>query len=55
VLDSYHINNRSSGCDVVVRKVILRRDVKHEMPGKITHEKVVARIGTKPLTLEERE
>jgi hypothetical protein len=35
------------------REIILQKDIKHEMPRKITHEKVVAHIGTKPVKLDE--
>ena len=43
------------GWDVRRREVTLNKAVKHEMPGKITHEKVVVRIGTEPLKLEDTE
>jgi hypothetical protein len=33
------------------RQVVLDKEMKQEPPGKITHEKIVARIGTEPLKL----
>jgi hypothetical protein len=36
---------------VARREVILEKAVKHETPGKITHEKVTERIGTEPSKL----
>ena len=43
------------GWDVARREVILDKAVKYETPGRITHEKIVARIGTEPLKLEPTE
>jgi hypothetical protein len=40
------------GWDLSRREVVLDKAVKHETLGSITHEKIVARIGIKPLTLQ---
>jgi hypothetical protein len=45
-LHTYDVKWDVSGWDVTRREVILDKAVKHEMPGRITHEKIVARIGT---------
>jgi hypothetical protein len=54
-LHKYDVRWEVSGWDVARREVILDKAVKHEMPGNITHEKVLARIGTEPLKLEPTE
>jgi len=54
-LHKYDVKWEFMGWDVARREVILDKAVKYEMPGRITHEKVVARIGTEPLKLEPTE
>ena len=54
-LRTYDIKWEVTGWDAERREIILDKEVKHEMPGKITHEKVVARIGTEPLKFEDTE
>jgi hypothetical protein len=54
-LHRYNVQWVVTGWNVARREVILEKAVKHEMPGRITHEKVVARIGTQPLKLEPNE
>ena len=51
-LHTYDVRWDVSDWDVARREVILDKAVKHEMPGGITHEKIVARIGTELLKLE---
>ena len=51
-LHMYDVKWEVSGWDVARREVVLDKEVKHEMPGRITHEKIVARISTKPLQLQ---
>jgi len=52
-LRTYDVKWKVTGWDIARREIVLRKDVKHEGPGRITEEKVVARIGTKPLTFED--
>ena len=40
------------GWDATRLKIILDREVKHEVEHRITHERTVADLGTKPLKLE---
>jgi hypothetical protein len=54
-LHTYDVTWEVTGWDVQRREITLDKAVKHEMPGRITHEKVVARIGTKPLRLDPTE
>jgi hypothetical protein len=54
-LHRYDVQWEVTGWNVARREVILEKAVKHEMPGRITHEKVVACIGTQPLKLEPNE
>jgi hypothetical protein len=51
-LHSYDVKWQVTGWDVLRREIILDKEVKHETPGRITHEKIVARIGTEPLELK---
>jgi hypothetical protein len=44
-----------SGWHVLRREIVLDKQVKYKFPGRITHEQIVARIGTKPLKLEPTE
>jgi hypothetical protein len=44
-----------AGWHVLRREIVLDKQVKYKFPGKITHEQIVARIGTKPLKLEPTE
>jgi hypothetical protein len=48
-LHRYDVKWEVTGWDVARREITLDKAVKHEMPGRITHEKVTARIGTEPL------
>jgi len=54
-LHAYDVKWEVTGWDVPRREITLDKAVKHEMPGEITHEKIVARIGTTPLTLDPTE
>jgi hypothetical protein len=54
-LHTYDVKWEVTGWDVQRREVTLDKTVKQEMPGKITHEKIVARIGTNPLRFEPTE
>ena len=54
-LHRYDVQWEVTGWNVARRDVILEKAIKHEMPGRIRHEKVVARIGTQPLKLEPNE
>ena len=51
-LHSYDVKWEVTDWDVSRREVVLDKEVKHETPGRITHEKIVARIGTEPLELK---
>jgi hypothetical protein len=51
-LHSYDVKWEVTGWDVSRREIILDKAVKHETPGRITNEKIVARIGTEPLELK---
>jgi len=51
-LHSYDVQWEVTGWDVSRREVVLDKAVKHEAPGRITHEKIIARIGTEPLKLQ---
>jgi hypothetical protein len=51
-LQSYDVKWEVTGWDAPRREIILDKAVKHETPGRITHEKIVARIGTEPLELK---
>jgi hypothetical protein len=48
-LHRYDVQWDVTDWDVSRREVVLDKAVKHETPGRITHEKIVARIGTEPL------
>src|SRR5437764_8807231 len=48
-LHAYDVKWEVTGWDVRRREITLDKAMKPEMPGEITHEKVVARIGTTPL------
>ena len=52
-LRTYDVKWEVTGWNIAQREIVLRKDVKHEGPGRITHKKVVARIGTKPLKFED--
>jgi hypothetical protein len=54
-LRTYDVKWEVVDWNVARREIILRKEVTRQMPGRITHEKVVAHIGTKPLKLAERE
>jgi len=51
-LHRYDVQWEVTGWDVSRREVVLDKEVKHETPGRITHEKIIARIGTEPLKLQ---
>jgi hypothetical protein len=51
-LHKYDVRWDVTGWDAERREVVLDKEVKHEIEGRITHEKVIARIGTKPLQFE---
>jgi hypothetical protein len=50
-LHTYDVKWEVAGWDASRRQIVLDKQVKRETPGKITHEKIVARIGTEPLKL----
>jgi hypothetical protein len=50
-LHRYDVKWEVTGWDVPRREITLDKAVKHEMPGRITNEKVTAHIGTEPLKL----
>jgi len=50
-LHTYDVKWEFAGWDESRRQVVLDKQVKQETPGKITHEKIVAHIGTEPLKL----
>jgi hypothetical protein len=54
-LHKYDVKWEVTAWDVAHRQIELDKEVKHESAGSITHQKVVARIGTEPLKLEEYE
>jgi hypothetical protein len=54
-LHTYDVKWDVTGWDVSRREVVLDKEVKHETPGGITHEKIVAHIGTEPLKLQPTE
>jgi hypothetical protein len=54
-LHTYDVKWEVTGWDTARREVMLDKAMTHEMPGRITHKKVVARIGTRPLKLDDSE
>lgn len=50
-LHTYDVKWEVAGWDVSRRQVVLDKELKQESPGKVTHEKVAARIGTERLKL----
>jgi hypothetical protein len=52
-LRTYDVKWDVTGWNIARREIVLRKDVKHEGAGRISHEKVEARIGTKPLKFED--
>jgi len=50
-LHSYDVKWDVAGWDAPRRQVVLNKEVKQTTPDKITHEKIIARIGTEPLKL----
>jgi len=54
-LQKYDVKWEVSGWGVAHREIVLDKEVKHESPGTITHERIVARIGTEPLKLRDNE
>jgi hypothetical protein len=54
-LHKYDVKWEVAGWDLAHREVVLDKEAKYEFPGRITHEKIVARIGTEPLKLEGNE
>ena len=51
-LRSYDVKWEVTGWDESRREVVLDKEVKHKASGEITHEKIVARIGTERLDLK---
>ena len=51
-LHSYDVKRAVTGWDVSHREIVLDKEVKHKTSGSITHEKIMARIGTEPLELK---
>jgi hypothetical protein len=54
-LHTFDVRWDVSGWHVLSREIVLDKQVKHEFPGRITNEQIVARIGTEPLKLEPTE
>lgn len=54
-LHTFDVRWDVSGWHVLRREIVLDKQVKYKSPGGITHEQIVARIGTKPLKLEPTE
>jgi hypothetical protein len=50
-LHRYDVKWEVTGWDTSRRQVVLDKEMKQKTPDKITHEKIVARIGTEPLKL----
>jgi hypothetical protein len=50
-LHTYDVKWEVAGWDASRRQIVLDKEVKQKTPGRITHEKIVARIGTEPLKL----
>jgi hypothetical protein len=50
-LHMYNVKWEVAGWDISRRQVVLDKEMKQETPGKVTHEKIVARIGTETLKL----
>ena len=51
-LHSYDVKWAVTGWDVSHREIVLDKEVKNKTSGSITHEKIIARIGTEPLELK---
>jgi hypothetical protein len=54
-LHKYDVKWDVAGWDVSQRQVLLDKEAKQESPGKITHEKIAAHIGTEPLKISPTE
>ena len=54
-LHKYDVKWEVTGWNVARRQIILDKEVKHEMPGRITNEKIEAPVGTEPLKYEPTE
>ena len=54
-LHTYDVKWEVTDWDVARREVVLDKAVKREMPGRITHEKVEAYVGTEPLKVQPTE
>ncbi|MGB9475344.1 MAG: hypothetical protein WCE87_09775 [Candidatus Udaeobacter sp.] len=54
-LHKYEVKWEVTGWDVARRHIILDKEVKHEMPGRITHDKIEAPVGAEPLKYEPTE
>jgi len=54
-LHTYDVKWEVAGWDVSRRQVILDKEAKQKTPGNITHEKIVAGIGTEPLKISPTE
>jgi len=54
-LHKYDVKWDVTGWDVARRQITLDKEVKHEMPGKVTHEKIEAPLGTEPLKYDPTE
>jgi hypothetical protein len=54
-LHTYDVKWEVADWDTSRRQVVLDKQVKQETPGKITHEKIIALIGTEPLKLPSTE
>ena len=54
-LHTFDVRWDVSGWHVLRREIVLDKQVKYKFPGRITHEQIIARIGTKPLKLEPTE
>ncbi len=54
-LHRYNVKWEVTGWDVARRQIILDKEVKHETPSRITHEKIEAPVGTEALKYEPTE
>jgi hypothetical protein len=54
-LHKYDVKLEVTGWDVARCHIILDKEVKHEMPARITHDKIEAPVGAEPLKYEPTE
>lgn len=54
-LHKYDVKWEVRGWNLTRREVLLDKEIKHEFPGRITHKKIAAHIGTNPLRFDPSE